>query len=109
MEKKLTFSQKLVNNAKAASKKAAKVAREQLKDGSILNNSLEEMTDEYMDKIRVLAYGVTICSLLRIATDGLDAKLEKRECRKAREREVDEIMKKLEHKHNKVDNKEDRE
>ena len=108
MEKK-TFAQRLVITAKETSKKAAKIAREELKDGSILNNSLEEMTDEYMDKIRVLAYGVTICSLLRIATDALDTKLEKRECRKAREREVDEIMKKLEHKHNKVDNKEDRE
>ena len=97
MEKK-RFAQRLVITAKEASKKAAKIAREELKDGSILNNSLEEMTDEYMDKIRVLAYGVTICSLLRIATDGLDAKLEQKEHRKAREREVDEIMKKLERK-----------
>ena len=96
MEKK-TFAQRLVITAKEASKKAAKIAREELKDGSILNNSLEEMTDEYMDKIRVLAYGVTICSLLRIATDALDKKLEQRERRKARDREVDEIVHKLEH------------
>ena len=107
--KNKTFMEKLVDRSKLTAKKAAKVTREQLKDGSILNNALEEMTDEYMDKIRVLAYGVTICSLLRIATDTLDTKLEKRERRKAREREVDEVMKKLERKHNKADNKVDRE